>query len=318
MSDEKFVLPDNGSFTIKNSAADSLISRGDGNAALVYVYILRNNGQFSETEAAKALNLSHTEILRVMGLLSQLGLVSGEFSKFTPPQAEECGLPQYSISDIQAEIKSSSDFSLLIAEMQRRLGRIFSAADLTSLFGIYDYLELPPQVILLLLTHCVDECHEKYGSGRLPTMRRIEKTAFAWSRMGLKDLESAEEYLKNIELKKSASAEIKTVLQIQGRNLTASEQKYVNSWLEMGFSPASLEIAYDRTVSQTGKLAWPYMNSIVKSWHSKGLHTPEEIQAGDSRKLKRDYTPAVPIAESSYEPENLERMKKMLEKLKND
>jgi DNA replication protein DnaD len=49
----------------------------------------------------------------------------------------------------------------------------------------------------------------------------------------------------------------------------------------MGFSPEAVSIAYDRTVLKTGALKWPYLNSILKSWHQKGLHTPEEIETGD-------------------------------------
>ena len=31
--------------------------------------------------------------------------------------------------------------------------------------------------------------------------------------------------------------------------------------------------------SSAGGMKWPYCNSILKSWHEKGLHTVEEIQA---------------------------------------
>ena len=31
----------------------------------------------------------------------------------------------------------------------------------------------------------------------------------------------------------------------------------------------------------TGGLKWPYLNSILKSWHSQGLHTVAAIDAGD-------------------------------------
>ena len=31
----------------------------------------------------------------------------------------------------------------------------------------------------------------------------------------------------------------------------------------------------------TGGLKWPYLNSILKSWHTQGLHTVQAIEAGD-------------------------------------
>jgi hypothetical protein len=63
------------------------------------------------------------------------------------------------------------------------------------------------------------------------------------------------------------------MLQINGRALTQTEQKYIESWLDMGFGPDALEIAYDKTVVKTGRLQWKYMDSIVNSWHGKNLHT---------------------------------------------
>ena len=31
----------------------------------------------------------------------------------------------------------------------------------------------------------------------------------------------------------------------------------------------------------TGGLKWPYLNSILKSWHNQGLHTLQAIETGD-------------------------------------
>ena len=77
---------------------------------------------------------------------------------------------------------------------------------------------------------------------------------------------------------------MKNALGIRGRDLTPTETKYISSWLGMGFEEDAIFIAYDRTVTSTGALKWPYMNKILCSWHEKKLHTPEEIAAGDGRK----------------------------------
>jgi hypothetical protein len=34
--------------------------------------------------------------------------------------------------------------------------------------------------------------------------------------------------------------------------------------------------------AEKGSLNWAYMNSILKSWHQKGLHTVEQVESGDS------------------------------------
>ena len=82
----------------------------------------------------------------------------------------------------------------------------------------------------------------------------------------------------------------------------------------MGFDTEALELAYDRTVIKTGNLSWAYMNSIIKSWHSKNLHTLSEITMGDAPKgAKKQRKPS---AGSAPTREEYERMKRYLEKIK--
>jgi DNA replication protein DnaD len=49
----------------------------------------------------------------------------------------------------------------------------------------------------------------------------------------------------------------------------------------MGFDSEAIYHAYDITVLKTGGLKWGYMNSILKSWHDKNLHTLKEIERED-------------------------------------
>ena len=50
------------------------------------------------------------------------------------------------------------------------------------------------------------------------------------------------------------------------------------------FGEEAVAIAYDRTVTSTGSLKWPYMNTILKNWHEKGLHSAQEIEEKDTRR----------------------------------
>ena len=77
---------------------------------------------------------------------------------------------------------------------------------------------------------------------------------------------------------------MKEELNIRGRELSKTEQTYVTRWLDQGFTPEALAIAYDRTVVKLGRLHWSYMDKIIQSWHLRKLHTPEEIEAGDKRR----------------------------------
>ena len=80
---------------------------------------------------------------------------------------------------------------------------------------------------------------------------------------------------------------LKRVIQVRGRNLTPGEERYADTWLEMGFDEEAIAVAYERTCLNTGGLNWAYMNKILQRWHEAGLHTAEEVKTGDRK-------PAVP------------------------
>ena len=192
------------------------------------------------------------------------------------------------------------------------LGKILSGNELKIFYGIYDYLGLPAEVIVLLVNHCIEKQAARYGEGRKPTVRMIEREAYAWARREIFSLEMAEEYLKHLAKISDMTEKVKEVLRIGNRALSPTEEKYIASWLEMGFDADALEIAYDRTVIKTGELTWAYMNSIVKSWNSKGLRTAADILSNDSR------TPGQRKKSADRQPDKteLERMKKYLKSLK--
>lgn len=317
MADMRFVLPGSDTITLSAHTVDKLIRAGDGGAALLYLYAIRTGGSMSVSQAAKIFAQNEKEISASMELLGRLGLL--QYDEAAPVlQKEE--IPEYTAADIKRELDNGSVFYSLVQEVQRSLGKIMTSDDLIKLFGIYDSLGLPPEVILHLVTYSIDENRRRYGQGRVPTLRYIEKVAFTWEREGILTLEAAEQYLKTLESRRSLVSDIKKVLQIKDRELSLSERKYVDSWIAMGFSPEAIELAYDKTLLKTGRLAWSYMDSIMGSWHQKGLHAPGEIQAKDGKGTqpmeKRPY--GQPAKSAAPSPTEVERMKKFLEKLREE
>ncbi len=281
MDDKKYYLASNTNIAVSVEHADRLIALGDGSCALLYLYALRKNGAFSIELAAKDLKRTPGEIKKAADRLTNMGLFSGCAKTTLPLPAEE--MPEYSAEDIAASAYENGEFPVVVAEIQRIMGKTLSGNDLKTLFGIYDYLKLPAEVIVLLVCHCVEVTRERLGPGRLPSMRTIEKESYIWFNREIMTLEQAEDYLKAKKIHKDKLQELKPILQINGRNLTATEQDYADSWLSMGFDLDAIAMAYDKTVVKTGGLQWKYMNSILTSWHGKNLHTVEDIISGDGR-----------------------------------
>ena len=67
------------------------------------------------------------------------------------------------------------------------------------------------------------------------------------------------------------------------RELSGGEINYISKWVsEFSMSEAMIRNAYEKTVNNTGKISMPYMNTILKSWHEKGIKTVSQIAQLDS------------------------------------
>lgn len=285
---------------------DRLLACADGRIALLYLHIKRL-GSFSLTRAARELRLTEAETALAADNLRRLGLLPGPEELEKPEE-----MPQYTSQDIVTRAETDPGFEGVIEEAQRALGKILSTNDLRILFGIYDHLGLPAEVIFLLINHCIETYQAQNGPGRLPTMRYIEKEAWFWAKNEIISLDAAENHIRREKERAGLVTQTAEMLQIKGRALTPTERKYIDSWLELGFKPDALAVAYDRTVVGTGKLVWKYMDKIVQSWAEKGLFTPEEIDSGDRRAPRRTAPAQAPGGDRS----EIENMRKLYESMK--
>lgn len=288
--------------------ADKLLACADGKSALLYLHILRC-GAFSMTKAARDLRCTEGEIAQAADNLRRLGIMPG--GQQLPPADE---IPEYSGRDIATRAKTDSAFEGIIFEAQQALGKMLSTNDMRILFGIYDHLGLPAEVIAVLINHCIETYRAANGEGRMPTMRYVEKEAWYWVNAEIVTLDAAEEHIRREKQKQQLTEQAKAALQIHGRALTPTERKYVEGWLGMGFMPEALAIAYDRTVIGTGKLTWKYMDKILQDWHGKGLFTPEEIERGDARYRKKSASSAAADGGVSKEIENMRKLYESMKK----
>lgn len=293
---------------ITGEDADRLLAGGDGAAALVYLHALRR-GELSVTAAAGELGMTEQAVSAAAAALRSMGLLKSR----EPLRSTE--MPEYSPADIVSRAGRDRVFENLVDAVQHSLGRLLSTPDMKLLFGIYDHLGLPAEVIMLLVTHCIETYRESHGEGRVPTMRYIEKEAWYWAGQEIVDLESAEEHIRRENERKSSLYRTAELMQIRGRELSPGERRYIEGWLDLGFGPEALAMAYDRTVLGTGKLAWRYMDKIVRSWHEKGLHSPEAIQSGEPRQQRRPAeAEEAPRPAPGADPE-VERLRRVYERM---
>ena len=266
---------DETTLSIPLSDARRLLGAASGDAALLYLY-LRTGA--APAGAAEALRMPAHRVDAALASLRQLGL--WEESRERPIVRRQP--PVYTEADVLRATERGREFGLLVGEAQRRLGRVLSTEELKILLSLTDYLGLPAEVIGVLITYCIQRSRAR-GQSRAPSLRAIEKEAYHWADEGIDTLEEAAFYMQNQLERRTAAGRLQARLQLTGRRLTQAEERYLLSWLDMGFSEDAIVLAYEKTCLNTGGMKWPYCNSILRSWHEKGLHTVTEIEAGDVR-----------------------------------
>ena len=252
-----------------------LLATANGDAAILYLYIQCGNDPL---QAQTALQMSNSRYSCAAATLRQMGLWPQE-NRAIIPAGER---PNYSEKDVLDAMDGDFSFRLLYGEVQRVLGKALNTEELKILLTFTRYLGLSPDVISVLVNYCKDRQRQR-GSNRTPSIRMIEKEAYAWAERGIDSMEEAAAYIQSQNLYNSRMAHIKHLLQIRGRWLTPAEERYAQQWVQMGFDDKALTTAYERTCINTGTLKWPYMNSILQRWHKAGLHTGDQIAAGDRK-----------------------------------
>ena len=261
--------------TVSETDMRKLLGAASPEAALVYLYVQSGN---DPANAEQELSLSGARVSCAAATLRQMGLLPEE----RPIRVAPGERPDYTERDVVQAVDTDSSFRALYGEVQRLLGRALNIEELKILLGFVRYLNMPGEVIQMLICYCKDRARRR-GSSRNPSLRTIEKEAYAWAERGIDSIEEASAFIQSQNVRASRLSQLMNALQIRGRNLTPAEERYAQSWLEMGFDNEAISMAYERTCLNTGGLNWAYMNKILQRWHGQGLHTAQAVQAGDKK-----------------------------------
>ena len=188
--------------------------------------------------------------------------------------------------------------AFLLAEAPHLLGKPLSPTDCSILVSLYSWAGISADVLLMIVGYCC-------SIGK-KNMRYIEKTATGWADDGIDTHEKAEQRIQSLTEIHSREGQVKTAFGIHDRQLVPKEKAYIQSWFgDLGYQLPMIRLAYERTIENTGKLSFQYVNSILNSWHSKGFRTPED--AAQEQSPKRQESRNAPARPPAYDLEELER-----------
>ena len=189
--------------------------------------------------------------------------------------------PNYSPSELTIYLQDPQ-VQALYKMAERSLGRLLSSSDQQILFGLYDWLHMPIDLIEYLLDHCATRGHT--------SMRYIEKTAIAWVNEGILSLKQAKMKADMDKIYFKILSEVGLGTQ----NITQVQKDYIQKWLndyQLG-----IDIIMEgcrRTSAQTKNPSLRYLDSIFKSWYKNKVTSLEDIQRLDDAFISKQKSQTV-------------------------
>ena len=176
---------------LHRKAVEKLSKSGNGDAALLYLCLAAG-----QTSGALPWGAERVESAR--SALIQLGLLRSDtpVAPQRPVKLADERPPEYTSEDI-AQAMNNEKFKPLVPAIEHLLGKILSPSDLKILYMIYDFLGLPPEVILTLAGWC-NEKAKKGGPGRTTTLPLIRREAVKWEKAGITTLDAADAHLQRM------------------------------------------------------------------------------------------------------------------------
>lgn len=231
----------------------------------VILFIFKNpDKNYSVNLLSNLLNLSDQLIEESLRYWIQKGVLLSQEEK-------ETSLKTVSLShDSQKTPLYDSELKFLFSEMETILGRPITSTDIKTITYIYEAYRLPADVIIMGLEYCVEKGKQD--------IRYIEKVLVGWYHDGITSHAEVEAFFKRSSEKQQNQNKIRKLFGIGDRKLIPSEEKYIEAWFgEYHFDLDVIQLAYDRTIKNTGKVAFAYTNKILSNWHEKGYCVVEDI-----------------------------------------
>jgi len=270
---------------------------------LIYIYSLRRlleGDAVSISEIAEHFKLTDTDVMNAWLHWEQVGLVQLEgqapdisitFLPVRAPEPEKTpetepklekpslppqeGRPLYTVQELTLYRSQSKDIERLFSKAEQSLGKLLTYHDMNIIFGFYDWLKLPLDVIEYLFCYCEEHGHR--------SMRYIEKCALDWSARDIDDLEKALTYVHTFDKNYRA---ILTRMGKYSSFPTPAQRKQMDEWLYEMHMPLDVILeACDRTTLTAEKPSLSYVNKILSKWHKSGINTTDAVSKADD-----DYT----------------------------
>ena len=269
---------------VDNMFITEYMLRAPGDYVKVYLYALmlcaHPSERMSDASMARDLDMEEEEVAKAFRYWAKCGLArqTGDNPRtWVLRTAKQAAMSRLKSPEEQLYHREYTE------EIRRILGdRPLSPGDYQTIFSWTDVLELPEEVVLMLL-----QTEMKQSGGRV-SIRIADKRAAEWARSGIRTVEDVE---RVVLLGREREQQLRRLLSRLGQRRAPSddEKEMYRKWLDdWKFTPEAVQEACRETTKGTPTMA--YLDGILKRQHLSGRHEAAELEEGMSEeKRRRDF-----------------------------
>lgn len=249
----------------------------DGPAIKVALFLLCGGGT-EEDVIADALSMPAATVRRALSFWHKAGLLTDDPTKVqnapkpkTAPAGDRKPLTPSRMSELALR---NPDIAILLQETQNFLGRTLDSNESRLLLEIFEYDELPVDVILMIVAWCTPRAKSSRS-----VVGMAARTAQKWRELGISDAAAAESHLRMLEQREQREQLVAKALELETADFNATQRGYIARWFEeYGYDIEFVKEAYVRS----GNDSVNYLNAILKGWYQSGHRTLRDVAAAPS------------------------------------
>ena len=266
---------------VDNMFITEYMLRAPGDYVKVYLYALmlcrHPQERMSDASLAKDLDMTEEDVAHAFKYWEHSGLVrqTGDNPKtYAMLSAKQLAMrPQQQLYH-----------RAFMDSVRQLVGRELTAGECQKIFDWVDVLELPEEVVLMLL-----QTEKKSSTTGRISLSIADHTAKDWARSGIRSVEDVE---RIIVIGREREQQLRRLLARLGRghrDPSADEKEMYRKWLDdWGMTPEAVQEACKETTKGTPTMA--YLDGILLRMYQKGLREAGELQVqAQKEQEERDF-----------------------------
>ena len=239
------------------------LQRADGDALRAALYLIAG-GSADPRQMARELRLKSVRAAEnILQFWAGAGLLE-------PKSAQPLEQQPQALDTRRINLESLRDpmLAAVMEEVQVHFGKVLSHGEMEKLAGLYLQEEYPADMILICCAYLAQEGKRTVG--------RLAGELARWRDAGVETGEQAERYLALLEKRKKEEAAVAPLFGLKPEDLTLAQKRSIYGWFEDWHF--SLPMIREALVHAQDKNTVRYVNGILRTWHSQGYTSPDQVQ----------------------------------------